>query len=130
MLTRFNLFIIAFAFVMGIVVFLTQTRSLMVAKHVDSQDLRNGAVNSVFNTGLLPESNDIEEQVAPNDDVLNMYRGRGPAMFSPEDTSIIDPVLELNEVSAFYISNPEYSDIRHSIIKKNPPIPVATNVAV
>lgn len=111
MLTRFNLFIIAFA--IGIVIFLTQTKSLKVAKFVDSQDLRNGAVNTV----LLPKSSDIEEPVAPNDDVLNMYRG-------------IDPVLELNEASPFYIAHPEFTDIQNSIVKKNPPMPVVTSVTV
>ena len=126
MLTRFNLFIIALAFVVGIVIFLTQTKSLIVAKSVDSQDLRNGAVN----TGLLPESSDIEEQVSANDDVLNMYRGRGPAMISPEDTSIIDPVLELNQVSPFYIAHPEFAYVKHSIVKKKPPILIATDVKV
>lgn len=126
MLTRFNLFIIALAFVVGIVIYLTQTKSLFV----DTQDLRNRAVNTVFNTGLLPESIDIEGQVAPNDDVLNIYRGRDIEMFNPEDVYTIDPVLELNDVSPFYIAHPEFATIQNSIFEKNPPVPVATSVTV
>ena len=145
MLTRTSLSVIIFAVLVGIFILITNmylsisnaavttisqimpNQSLVTGSPY--QSLSAGAVNSVFNTGLLPESNDIEASVSPSDNTLAMYRNRG-TMLNPSRAAVMDPVLELNQVSPVYTAHPEFSDIRNGIVKPNVPMPVPTSVTV
>ena len=142
MLTRTSLSVIIFAVLVGIFILITNMYLSISNAAVTTisqimpnqslpqyQSLSSGAVNSVFNTGLLPESNDIEASVSPSDNTLAMYRSRG-TMLNPSRAAVMDPVLELNQVSPVYTAHPEFSDIRNGIVKPNVPMPVPTSVTV
>lgn len=135
MLTRTSLLVIIVAVLVGIFILIRNTSSSSDAlatttfKPIQNQSLLIGEVNSVFNTGLLAESSDMETSVSPSDNTLAMYRSRG-TMLNPSYAAVMDPVLQLNQVSPFYTSHPEYSDIRNGIVKPNIPIPVPTSVTV
>lgn len=112
---------------LSIIFYITMTKSYLVSKPVHDQGLRNGKYNSVFNTGLLSQNDNITGPV-PVDTTL--YTSRDIHYVNPMDTSITEPKSELLDINpVHYLSTGGYTDLQNSMNKKTP-LPVASSIKI
>lgn len=119
------LFVLALI-VFGIIMAVSQNDNF-IARYVNDQSIRSGAVDNLFRSGIMPDSNIITTPVIGD---VSMYTGRR-RIVNPRDTAILDPVSELQEVSpVHYVNTPAYDDLQASLEGKGPSMGPPTAIRI
>jgi len=115
------------AVVVGGIILAISNNDNFVSRYVNDQSIRSGAIENLFRTGIMPESNTITTPVIGD---VSMYTARR-RIVNPRDTAILDPVLELQDISpVHYVSTPAYNDLQASLEGSGPKMGPPTAIRI